>query len=143
MPTRDRADLLQTCLDGLLRRTDYPTLEVLIVDNDSQEDRTRRLFEALNADQRVRVLAYPGAFNWGAINNFAAAQARGEIVLLLNNDIDILQPGWLSEMVGQVTRPEVGVVGATLLYPDHTVQHAGIVLGPDAASNHVGSGQHL
>ena len=140
VPTRDRADLLKTCVTGLLEQTDYPSLELIIVDNDSREGETHQLLASFDTDPRVRVLAYPGAFNWGAINNFAAAAATGEVILLLNNDIQVVEPGWLRELASQAMRPEVGVVGATLLYPDHTLQHAGIALGPDATAGHVGRG---
>jgi GT2 family glycosyltransferase len=138
VPTRDRADLLETCLEGLLNRTDYPALEILIVDNDSREARTRRLFETATADPRVRILPYPDRFNWGRINNFAVGHARGDVVVLLNNDTDVIDPDWLTELAAQAVRPEIGVVGATLLYPDQTLQHAGIVLGPAAEVEHVG-----
>ena len=137
VPTRDKANLLQTCVDGLLHRTDYPMFEIIIVDNGSEEAATKRLLGALAHDPRVRVLTYDQPFNWGAINNFAVAQARGEIVVLLNNDTDIIDRNWLSELVSQAVRPEVGVVGATLLYPDQTLQHAGIILAPGAAIDHL------
>ena len=130
VPTRDRADLLQTCVAGLLEQTDYPSLELIIVDNDSREPVTREVLASMAADPRVRLLAYPGEFNWGAINNLAAATATGEVILLLNNDIQVFEPGWLRALVVQALRPEIGVVGATLLYPDRTIQHAGIAFGP-------------
>lgn len=129
VPTRDRADLLEACVTGVLKRTDYPALEVIIADNDSAEPETHALFARLAADPRVRVLPAPGPFNYSAINNAAVAAARGEVLVLLNNDVAVLQPGWLKAMVAQAVRPEVGAVGARLLYPDGRVQHAGVVLG--------------
>jgi GT2 family glycosyltransferase len=140
IPTRDRADLLETCVEGLRRGTDYPDLEILVVDNGSREDATRRYFHSLSADRRVRILDYPGAFNFSAINNFGVAAASGDIVALLNNDIEVIHADWLREMVAQALRPDVGAVGAMLLYPDDTVQHAGIVLGVGTAS-HILKGQ--
>ncbi len=137
VPTRDRAALLATCADGVLRRTDYPAIEFLIVDNDSRETRTKRLFATLRKDDRVRVLPYPGAFNWSAMNNRAAEAARGEVLLLLNNDIDVIDAGWLTELASQAMRPEVGAVGAKLLYPDGTVQHAGMTLGNGSFGAHL------
>ena len=129
IPTRDRADLLDTCLAGLLSATDYPELEVIVADNGSCEPTTFRLFDRLATDPRVRVLSCPGPFNYSAINNKAIAESRGEILLLLNNDILIRHPGWLSAMVAQAVRPEVGAVGAKLLYNNGTIQHAGVILG--------------
>jgi GT2 family glycosyltransferase len=99
--------------------------------------RTAQLFRRLGADSRVRILPYPGAFNWSAMNNHAARAARGEILLLLNNDIDVIAPGWLRELVGQALRPEVGAAGAKLLYPDGSVQHAGMTLGNGSFGAHL------
>jgi len=131
VPTRDRAELLARCVQGVLRRTDYSNLELLIVDNESVEPATQTLFDQLaREDNRVRILRYPGPFNYSALNNTAAREANGEILLLLNNDIDVIEPGWLRELVSQALRPDVGIVGAKLLFPDEQVQHAGMVLGP-------------
>jgi GT2 family glycosyltransferase len=132
IPTRDRADVLGKCLGGLLVATDYPALEVIVADNDSCEPATFRLFERLASDPRVRILPCPGPFNYSAINNTAIAQSRGEILLLLNNDVLVRQPDWLTNMVAQAVRPEVGAVGARLLYENGTIQHAGVILGVGA-----------
>ncbi len=137
VPTRDRAALLASCADGVLTRTDYPAIEFIVVDNDSREARTARLFAKLRRDSRVRILPYPAAFNWSAMNNYAAEAARGEVLVLLNNDIDVIDPGWLTELVSQALRPEVGAVGAKLLYPDGTVQHAGMTLGNGSFGAHL------
>jgi GT2 family glycosyltransferase len=137
VPTRDRAALLGACADGVLRRTDYPAVEFLIVDNDSRETRTERLFTALRRDERVRILPYQGPFNWSAMNNRAAEAARGKVLLLLNNDIDVIDGGWLTELASQAMRPEVGAVGAKLLYPDGTLQHAGMTLGRGSFGAHL------
>ncbi len=144
IPTRDRAALLARCVDGVLHRTDYAPIELLIVDNDSRERRTARLLARLATDPRVRVLCYPGPFNWSAMNNAAVRQARGEIVALLNNDIDVIDPAWLREMVALAQRPDIGIVGARLLYPDGTLQHAGITIGPGAVAGHLcrGAARH-
>jgi GT2 family glycosyltransferase len=129
VPTRDRAELLERCVEGLLHRTDYPALEVLIVDNGSVQARTLELFARLQADPRVRVLHKPGPFNYSALNNQAAKEAKGDILLLLNNDIEVIGDWWLREMVCQAVRPEIGAVGARLLYGDGRVQHGGVILG--------------
>ena len=128
IPTRDRADLLRNCLSGLLNRTRYSPIEVLVLDNDSALPETFQLFAELAADPRVRIVAAPGPFNFSRINNLGAAQARGEILLLLNNDIEVIESGWLDDMVANALRPDVGAVGARLLYGDRRVQHAGVVL---------------
>lgn len=140
--TRDRADLLSCCLDGLLRGTDYPALEVLVVDNDSVEPATLALFARLCRDPRVRVVRHPGPFDYAAMNNAAAAEARGEVLLLLNNDTEVTDPSWLREMVSHALRPEVGAVGALLYYPDGRIQHAGVVLGLGAQGEQPGVAGH-
>ena len=132
IPTRDRADVLGKCLGGLLVATDYPALEVIVADNDSCEPATFRLFDRLASDPRVRILPCPGPFNYSAINNKAIAESHGEILLLLNNDILIRHADWLANMVAQAVRPEVGAVGARLLYENGTIQHAGVILGVGA-----------
>ena len=132
VPTRDRPELLKRCIEGVLKRTKYKPFELIIVDNDSVEPATHALFRKFARDRRVRILPAPGPFNYSAINNMAVAQARGEILLLLNNDVTVMEPGWLSEMVAQAARPEVGAVGAALLYEDGRVQHGGVVLGVGA-----------
>lgn len=140
VPTRDRADLMEQCARGLLEDTDYPALELLIVDNGSEEPETHALFDRLRHDPRVRILDAPGPFNFSALNNRAAAEARGEILLLLNNDIEMREPGWLAEMVAHAVRPNVGAVGAKLIYPDGKVQHGGVLLGigVDRVAGHCG-----
>ncbi len=129
VPTRDRANLLAACARGVLQETDYPAIELIIVDNGSVEPATQALFQELAADRRVTILRRPGPFNYSALNNAAAAQAKGEILLLLNNDIEVIEPGWLTQMVAQAVRPGVGAVGARLLYADGRVQHGGVILG--------------
>jgi GT2 family glycosyltransferase len=129
VPTRDRAELLAECADGILRRTGHQPLELLIVDNGSVEAKTLTLFERLGADPRVRVLPAPGPFNFAALNNQAVAEARGEILVLMNNDVAVIGADWLDELVSQAVRPNVGAVGCKLLFPDGRLQHGGIILG--------------
>ena len=129
VPTRDRHELLAPCVDGILHRTDYPAIELIIIDNDSSDPQTLALFDRFATDARVRILRSPGPFNYSRLNNSAAEAARGEVLLLLNNDTEVIDPGWLREMVSQAIRPGIGAVGAKLLYPDDTVQHAGVILG--------------
>ena len=129
VPTRDRLDLFARCADGVLHGTDYASLEFLVVDNGSVEPQTLAYFETLKADPRVRILPAPGPFNFSALMNRAVAEASGEILLLLNNDISMIGADWLSELVSHAVRPDVGAVGARLLYPEGSVQHAGVILG--------------
>ena len=134
IPTRNRADLLQTCLQGIAD-TDYPDMEVIVVDNDSDDPQTLDFLATLDAT-RHRVLRHTGAFNYSAINNRAVAQAQGRLLCLLNNDIEVIEPGWLATMAAQAVRDDVGAVGARLLYPDGRIQHAGVVIGMGGAAGH-------
>jgi len=142
VPARDRADFLARCADGVLHHTDYPALEFLVVDNNSVEPATAALLTELARDARVRVLRNREKFNFSALCNQAAAAAHGKIIVLLNNDIEVIEAGWLRELVVQAVRPEIGAVGAKLLYPDGRIQHAGIVLGvgPDRVAAHMCAG---
>ena len=137
MPTRDRVELLVPAAWGVLLRTDYPDLELIIVDNDSREAVTQTALRDLQTQARVRVLSHPGPFNFSAINNAAVRAARGEVIVLLNNDIDVIHPEWLTEMVSLAMRPDVGAVGAKLLYADGQVQHGGVVLLPGPNATHM------
>jgi len=140
VPTRDHLSVLRVCVEGLLERTDYPSIELVIANNDSVEPETLAYFDELRADPRVTIVDVPGAFNFSAINNQAVRASTGEIVLLLNNDIEIIDGRWLKEMVKHAVRPEVGAVGAKLLYPDGTLQHGGVVLGLNGVAGHLHSG---
>nr|WP_246732888.1 glycosyltransferase family 2 protein [Methylobacterium sp. BTF04] len=136
IPTRDRAELLEVVLEGLFRATDYPDIEVVVVDNGSVEPRTRTLFARYAADPRLRIVAVPGAFNFSDLSNRGAAAATGPVLLFLNNDVEIIEAGWLRELVSIALDPEIGAVGAKLLYPDGTLQHGGIVLGIGGVAGH-------
>jgi O-antigen biosynthesis protein len=140
VPTHDRADLLGKCIEGLINRTDYPAIEVLVVDHASQLPETLSLFEKLKLDPRVRILHHAGRFNYSAINNMAVAEAKGSIIGLINNDVDVINPDWLSEMVSLAVLDGVGAVGAKLIYPDGRVQHGGVVLGVGGVANHFNHG---
>jgi glycosyltransferase involved in cell wall biosynthesis len=129
IPTRDGADLLRTCIAGLRERTDYRPWEAVIVDNGTTEPEALAILESLAADPRFRILRDPRPFNYPALCNAAVAAAHGEVVVLLNNDIDPIDPGWLGELVSQCLRPGIGLAGALLYYPDDTIQHAGVILG--------------
>jgi GT2 family glycosyltransferase len=137
VPTKNRSELLKLCAEGVLERTDYAALELLVLDNGTEEPESVALLRELAGRDRVRVLPLPGPFNWSSLNNAGARAARGEILVLLNNDIAILRPDWLSELVAQAIRPPIGAVGARLLYPDGTLEHAGMVIDGDGIPRHV------
>jgi GT2 family glycosyltransferase len=136
VPTRDRVELLRCCVDSLYARTSYPSWQLLVVDNGSVEPATRAYLAQLQAEGRARVLRDDGPFNYSALNNAAAAQAEGEFLLLLNNDTEVMNRGWLDEMVGLALQPGVGAVGARLWFADRTLQHAGLVLGLDGVAGY-------
>jgi glycosyltransferase involved in cell wall biosynthesis len=136
VPTRNRADLLGPCIDGFLHRTEYQPIEILIIDHQSDDPKTLALLKQLSADERVRIVRYEGPFNYSDMNNKAVAEARGEIIGFINNDIDVIEPDWLSEMVALAVLPENGAVGAKLLYPNNHVQHAGVIVGSNFEHAH-------
>jgi GT2 family glycosyltransferase len=140
VPTRDKVDLLRTCLSGVLHGTDYPAIELIIVDNDSVEPQTLAFFAEMECDPRVKVVHWPHAYNYSAINNFAVGEASGPYLCLLNNDTEVIDPTWLSALMAHAVRPETGAVGAKLLYPDRTIQHAGVVVGLGNAAGHAHRG---
>ncbi len=128
IPTHNGYELLRTCLDSLRGRTDYPDLEIIVVNHQSDDPTILKYFTQLQSEG-VRVVDYEGVFNFSAINNHAARHARGSVLGFLNNDLEIIDADWLTEMVAQASRSEIGAVGAMLYYPDDTVQHAGVILG--------------
>ncbi len=130
IPNRNSPGLLRRCLKGLLERTAYRNLEVVIVENNSDDPETLAMYGELERLPRVKVVARPGPFNYSAACNHGARHATGPLLLFLNNDIEVQEPGWLDELVRVASRPGVGVVGTKLLYPDGTLQHAGVAAGP-------------
>lgn len=136
IPTRDQVDMLRKCIHSLQTRTDYPNFEVLILDNQSSDPVALDYLAALSKDNRFKIIPYNAPFNYSAINNYAVTLAKGEIIGLVNNDIEAIHADWLHEMVSHALRPEVGAVGAKLLYSDGTIQHAGVILGLGGLAGH-------
>ena len=136
IPTRDGADVLATCIRSIRALTRYPDYEIIIVDNGSVQDDTKRLFAELSADPAIRILPRPEPFNFSRLNNAAAREATGSILALINNDIEVTHENWLSEMVSLAVRQKVGCVGAKLSYPDGRLQHAGVVIGLGGVAGH-------
>ncbi|WP_312691572.1 glycosyltransferase [Kosakonia sp.] len=138
IPTKDQLSMLIPCVTSLLEKTRYANYELLIVDNNSETPEALQWLEGLSTidPQRIRVLRYPYPFNYSAINNMAAREARGEYLVLLNNDTAIISANWLDNLLNHGLRPEVGITGAKLLYPTSKVQHAGVVLGLRGPADH-------
>jgi GT2 family glycosyltransferase len=137
IPTRDRLSLTEVAVRSILEKTIYSNYEIIILDNGSVEPATLAFFEAIQIeDTRVKVLRYDYPFNYSAINNFGVEHSDGEIIGLINNDVEVINAEWLSEMVSHAVRPDIGCVGAKLYYSNNTIQHAGVVLGIGGVANH-------
>jgi glycosyltransferase involved in cell wall biosynthesis len=136
IPTRNRLNFLKPCVESLLTKTTYANFDILVVDNDSNEEDTLAYLEELNTTARCRVVKCPGEFNYSAINNYGVSQTDAPIIGLLNNDLEVINPDWLDEMVSHALRPEIGCVGAKLYYPDDRIQHAGVILGIGGVAAH-------
>jgi O-antigen biosynthesis protein len=134
--TRDRVDLLQGCIESILTQTSYPEYEIVIVDNGSLEKEALSYLNKLEETGLARVVRDDGEFNFSRLNNRGVSEARGDFVLLLNNDIEVESPSWLSEMVSLAVQSGVGCVGARLWYPDNKLQHAGVILGLGGVAAH-------
>jgi GT2 family glycosyltransferase len=140
IPFRDEPQLLRACVESIDETTDGSSIEFILVDNGSSQPESASLIDRLARRRDTRILSDPSPFNWAALNNLAAIEAAGDVLLFMNNDIEARRPGWLSALVAQAMRPEVAVVGARLLYPDLRVQHCGVVLGLGGAAGHILSG---
>ena len=137
IPTRDRRELVETAISSIIEKSDYRNFEILILDNGSTDPDTLEYFTRIpREDSRVRVVPYHHPFNFSAINNYGVSQARGEVIGLINNDIEIISPGWLHEMLSHALRPEIGCVGAKLFYSNDTIQHGGVIVGLGGLAAH-------
>ena len=140
VPTRSRPDLLKRCLLGLAYRTEYPALEVVVVDNGAEPKALSEAIAPVQSDLAVRTIAVPGPFNFSRLINRGVAAGQGEVVLLLNDDVEAIEPGWLHRMTASAMLSGVGCVGARLVYPDRTIQHAGVMLGLAGPCGHLWKG---
>ena len=130
IPTRDYVDILKKCIDSIYEKTTYKNFEIIIANNDSREKETLAFFkEYKKKHKNFKVVDCIMEFNYSKINNIAVNKSKGEYIVLLNNDTEIISKDWLSIMVGYAMQNHIGVVGPKLLYPDYTVQHAGVILG--------------
>lgn len=134
IPNKDHIDLLDRCLSSIEKKSTYSNYEIIVVENNSTEDSTFAYYDGLASHPRIRVIHWNGTgFNYSQLINFGRGQSRGEYLLLLNNDTEVITPDWIEQLLGNCARPNVGAVGARLYYPDETVQHAGVILADDAA----------
>ena len=138
IPNKDHTDDLELCLFSMTRKSTYRNYEILIVENNSEKEETFEYYRKLpDRYPKARVLTWEKEFNYSAINNFAAKEAKGEYLLFLNNDVEILTPDWMEEMLQNCQQEDVAAVGAKLYYPDDTIQHAGVVLGLGGIAGHI------
>lgn len=137
IPNKDHTDDLEKCLHSLYAKTTYENFEVLVIENNSTDPATEEYYRRLpQRYDRARVVRYKGGFNFSRINNFGRKYASGSYLLLLNNDIEVINGDWLTQMVGECSQPGVGICGAMLYYPDDTIQHAGIITGLGGYAGH-------
>ena len=137
IPNREEKETLQACVESIFEKTVYKNYEIIIVENNSSSDEIFRYYRKLSEDPRIHLLRWKKEFNYSAINNFGVRHAKGDYLLFLNNDVKVIDPDWLSEMLGVCQRQEVGAVGAKLIYPDNTIQHAGCVVGMGGIAGHM------
>lgn len=136
IPTYNGYEITKQAIDSIVDKSTYTNYEILLVDNNSDDETALAYFEEINNHDKIKVLRYPHPFNYSAINNFAAKQAKGEIIGLVNNDVEVITPEWLSEMVSHAQREDIGCVGAMLYFDNDTIQHAGVIMGIGGVAGH-------
>lgn len=140
IPNMDHIADLNKCLTSIFAKSTYQNYEIIIIENNSRETRTFEYYKILERKDKVKVVTWDGEFNYSAINNFGFQEAKGDYILLLNNDVEVITPNWLEEMLMFAQRKDVGAVGAKLLYPDNTIQHAGVIVGIGSTAGHAHKG---
>mgnify|MGYP000610269993 FL=1 len=136
IPTYNGYEITKQAIDSILDKTTYQNYEILLVDNNSNDPTALEYFKELDKHKKVTVLRYPYPFNYSAINNFAATHAKGEVIGLINNDVEVINPEWLTEMVSHSLREDIGCVGAKLYFHNDTIQHAGVIIGIGGVAGH-------
>ena len=136
IPNKDQKESLKKCLDSVFEKTTYSNYEIIIIENNSTESETFEYYRELQKRSNVKVITWKEGFNYSAINNFGEKEASGDYLLFLNNDVEVINPRWMEEMLGNCQRPEVGITGAKLYYPDDTIQHAGTIIGIGGIAGH-------
>lgn len=137
IPNKDEKETLEACLRSVREKSSYRNYEILIIENNSTSPEIFQYYKELEKEENIRILVWEGEFNYSAINNFGAEAAKGDYLLFLNNDVTVIHPDWLQELLGNCQRTEVGAVGARLYYPDDTIQHAGCVIGMGGIAGHM------
>ncbi len=142
IPTKNGYDILKTCISSIINKTTYKNYEILIVDNQTTDVKTLKYLNKLTSSYRhIKTLEYDQPFNYSDINNIAVKHAKGQILGFLNNDLEVITPTWLTEMVSHALRPDIGCVGAMHYYPDKRIQHAGVIVGMNGVAGHAFNGQ--
>ena len=136
IPNKDSLEILRSCIDSILNKTTYDNYEIIIVENNSVNEETFEYYNSIKDIEKVNIITYEGEFNYSAINNFAVKQSKGEYIIFLNNDIEIITPNWIENMIQYAQREDVGIVGAKLYYIDDTIQHAGVIIGMRGLAAH-------
>lgn len=136
IPNKDQKETLKKCIDSILNLSTYNNIEIIIVENNSTTDEIFDYYNELKSDDRINVVKYDGDFNYSRINNYGVSYAHGDYILLLNNDVEVITRDWIEIMLSSCERPEVGIVGAKLLYPDNTIQHCGVIIGLGGIAGH-------
>ncbi|WBA17124.1 glycosyltransferase family 2 protein [Salinivibrio kushneri] len=136
IPTHNGHEITKQAIDSIIDKSTYRNFEILLVDNNSNDPDTLAYFNEVDQHEQVKVLRYPYPFNYSAINNYAVKQAAGDIIGLVNNDVEVINPEWLTEMVSHAQRPDIGCVGAMLYYPSDVIQHAGVIVGLGGVAGH-------
>lgn len=136
IPTRDAYNILHKCVDSIIEKTEYPNYEIIVLDNETTCEKTLEYFEKIKKHKNIRILEYHKPFNYSAINNFGVKHSNGEIIGLVNNDVEVISEGWLTEMVSHAIQDDIGAVGAMLYYDNDTIQHAGVVMGIGGVAGH-------
>jgi GT2 family glycosyltransferase len=136
IPTRNAKDLVKQCIDSVIAKTSYNNFEILLIDNNSDDPESVAYFKSLATDRRITIIRDDRPFNYSALNNNAVSYCKGEVIVLLNNDTEVISPDWIETMVGHALQPGNGAIGAKLLFPDSRVQHAGVVVGVGGIAGH-------
>ena len=138
IPNKDHIEDLNTCVQSIIDKTSYSNYEIIIIENNSEDEKTAAGYEALiTKHKNIRLIKYEGPFNYAAINNYGAKEASGEYLLFLNNDTEVINGEWLTELVQEAIHKDIGIVGGKLYYPDDTIQHAGVVIGLGGVAGHI------
>lgn len=141
IPTKDHTDLLEDCVNSILKKSTYKNYEILILDNNSEKEESFESFKRLQKkDARIKVIDAFFEFNWSKLNNFGIKNSNGEVYIFLNNDTEIISPDWIERLAENALRDDVGVVGGLLLFEDKTIQHAGVVVGMNGWADHLYAG---